>query len=259
MRIGTLLIIMFLLFGLYNTSRADKIIYKGATYNLYEYPLLFNSRFKEWKITPIFGENANDKVIRMFDAAPYNCIWIVQDDHIYLQSINGENTTADLKAVFPEKYDKGLVLADWIDTTLYAPYGKLLYSGGVDFTLSTFEYELAFRISKGKIISVEKCDNSKTKPLKDQYHLRDLIQNNINWENLPEADSIKRKVFVQAISADSLGMIDSVRIVIGVNELYDREAIRIVKSIPEWPLIYRHGKVYNWLIFPISFDRSNKK
>ena len=250
---------MFLLFGLYTTSKADKIKYHGVTYNLYEYPLLFNSRFKEWQITPIFGENANDKVIRAFDAAPYDCIWIVQEDHIYLKSINGENTTADLKAVFPGKYDKGLVLADWIDTTLYAPYGKMLYSGGVLFSESTFEYELAFRISKGKIISVEKCDNTKTKPLKDQYHLRDLIKNNINWGNLPEADSIKRKVFVQAISADSLGMIDSVRILRGVNELYDREAIRIVKSIPEWPLIYKHGKVYNWWIFPISFDRSDKK
>jgi len=259
MRVGTLLIIMFLLFGLHNTSRADKIIYHGVTYDLYGYPLLLNSRFKEWKIAPIFGENANDKVFRMFDAAPYNCNWIVQNNHIYLQSINGKNTTADLKAVFPEKFDHGLILADWIDTTLFAPYGKMLYCGGVLFTESTFEYELAFRISKGKIISVEKCDNTKTNPLKDEYHLRDLIQNNIIWGNLPEADSIKRKVFVQAISADSLGMIDSVRIVRGVNELYDREAIRIVKTIPEWPLIYRHGKVYNWWIFPISFDRSDKK
>jgi hypothetical protein len=259
MRIGTLFIIMFFFFGLCNTSRADKIIYHGVTYHLYEYPLLLNSRFKQWNITAIFGENAEDKVINAFDSAPYYCDWIVQNNYIYLQSINGNNTTADLKAVFPEKFDKGLVIADWIDTTLYAPFGKLLYSGGVLFSESIFEYELAFRISKGKIISVEKCDNKKTKPLKDQFHLRDLIQMNINWENLPEGDVKKRTVFVEAISADSLGMIDSVRILKGVNESYDREAIRIVKSIPEWPLIYKHGKVTNWWIFPIIFDRSNKK
>ena len=148
MRISTLFIIIFLLFGVHTTSKADKIIYKGVTYDLYEYPLLFNSRFTGWKITPIFGENANDKVIRMFDATPYNCSWIVQDNHLYLQSIIGDNVTADLKVVFPEKYDKGLVLADWIDTTLYAPYGKMLYCGGVTLTECTFEYELAFRISK---------------------------------------------------------------------------------------------------------------
>jgi hypothetical protein len=259
MRIHILIIIITLLSGLNNTSGADKIIYNGATYNLYEYPLQLNTRFGQWEIRPIFGENANDKVFAIFDVDPYSCTWIVLDNHIYLQSIEGKNTTVNLQTIFPEKYDNGLVLADWINTTLYAPYGKMLYSWGVLFSESTFEYELAFRISKGKIISVEKCDNTKTKPLKDQYHLRDLIQNNINWGNLPEADSIKRKVFVQAISADSLGMIDSVRILRGVNELYDREAIRIVKSIPEWPLIYKHGKVYNWWIFPISFDRSDKK
>ena len=259
MRIVTLLIIMFLLFGLYNTSSADKIIFNGITYDLYESPLQLNSRFEQLRITPIFGENANDKVFAMFDVAPYHCIWIVQDNHIYLQSINGKNTMADLKAVFPEKFDNGLVLADWIDATLFAPYGKMLYSWGVLLTESTFEYELAFRISKGKIISVEKCDNTKTRPLKGDRQLRGLIQNNINWGNLPESDSIKRKVYVQVISADSLGRIDSVRIVRGVNEYYDREAIRIVKTIPEWPVIYKHGRVFNLWTFPISFDMRNKK
>lgn len=259
MRIRTLLLTMFLLFGLYNTSSADEIIYNGVTYDLYEYPLLFNSRFKQWDVTPIFGENANDKVFAAFDANPYNCTWIVQDNHIYLQSINGDNTTADLQTVFPEKFDNGLVLADWIDTTLYAPYGKILYCWGAILTEHTFEYELAFRISKGKIISVEKCDNTKTKPFKEGTHLRGLIQNNINWGNLPESDSIKRTVYVNVISTDCQGKIDSVQVVSGVNEIYDREAVRIVKAIPEWPIIYRHGKVLNWWTFQISFDMRDKK
>ncbi len=257
MRIRTLLIIMFLLFGLSNTSRADKIIYNRITYDLYEFPLLFHSRFKQWNTEPIFGKDA--KIETAFDDVPYKCTWIVQNNYIYLQSIKSDSLTANLQSIFPDKFDNGRVLADWIDTTLYAPYGKMIYSWGVILFESIFEYELAFRISKGKIISVEKCDNTKTKSLKDDRHLIGLIENNINWENLPESDSIKRKVYVQVISADSLGRIDSVRIVRGVNELYDREAIRIVKTIPEWPVIYRHGKVLNLWTFPISFDMSNKK
>lgn len=259
MKIRTILIILVLFCGLCNTSRADKIIYNRVTYDLYEYPLLFNSRFKQWNITPIFGENANDKVYALFDAAPYSCTWIVQDNKIYLQSINGKNATADLQTIFPEKFDNGLVLADWIDTTLYAPYGKMLYSFDVLFSASIYEYELAFRISKGKVISVEKCDNTKTKPLKDERQLQQLIQNTINWENVPKYDSIKRMVYVQVMSADSLGRIVSVSILKGVNDLYDKEAIRIVKTIPEWPVIYRHGKIFNGRIYPIIFDRSNKK
>ncbi|WP_053183006.1 energy transducer TonB [Sunxiuqinia dokdonensis] len=258
MKIRTLLILMILLFGLGNTSRADKIIHNGVTYELYGYPLQFNSRFTGWKIKPIFGEDANDKVFAAFDAVPYNCTWIVQNNHLYLQSIRGKNAAVDLQAIFSENFDNGLVLADWIDTILYAPYGKMLCSWGVSLFESTFEYELAFKISKGEVLSVEKCDNTKTKPLKDDRHLQVLIQNNINWENLPKSDSIKRKVYVQVLSADSLGKIDSVRIVKGVNTSYDREAIRVVKSIPDWPVIYRHGKVFSLWTHPINFGKRDK-
>ncbi len=87
MRIRTLLIITVSLLGLHNTSRADKIIYNGTTYNLYGYPLQFNTRFEQWKITPIFGENANDKVFAVFDVTPYTCAWLVRDNHIY-SSVN---------------------------------------------------------------------------------------------------------------------------------------------------------------------------
>jgi len=257
MRIRTRLIIIFLLFGLCNTSRADKIIYNRTTYDLYEFPLLFNSRFKQWNTEPIFGKDA--KIETAFDDVPYKCTWIVQSNYIYLQSIKSDSLTANLQSIFPDKFDNGRVLADWIDTTLYAPYGKMLYSFDIIFSASIYEYELAFRISKGKVISVEKCDNTKTKPLKDERQLQQLIQNTINWENVPKYDSIKRMVYVQVMSADSLGRIDSVSIPKGVNDLYDKEAIRIVKTIPEWPVIYRHGKIFNGRIYPIIFGRSNKK
>ena len=253
MRAGILIISTFLIFGLRCIAGADNIFYNGVQYQLCGYPLQFNPEFRQWNVQSVFGEDA--EIQELFDAAPYSCNWIVRDSHIYLQSIKNDTLTANLKAIFPGKYDNGLVLADWIDTTLYAPYGKRLYSWGVSFNESTFEYELAFKISKGKIISVEKYDNTKTKPLKDGGHLKGLIQNSINWENLPEQDSIKRKVYVQVISANSLGKIDSVRIVRGVNEFYNREAVRIVKTIPEWPVIYRHGKVLNLLTFPIVFER----
>ena len=62
------------------------------------------------------------------------------------------------------------------------------------------------------------------------------------------------------ISSDENGKIDSVAVVRGVNELYDSEAIRVVKIIPEWNVIYRHGKITNemkWSI-PVKFDLNQK-
>jgi hypothetical protein len=257
MRVLILLLSIFLVIGVHRSSSADTIMYNGVTYELYGFPLQFISRFKQWNTTHIFfGEDAG--IAQAFDDVDYSCTWIVKDDHIYLQSIKSENLTANLQAIFLEKFENGLVLADWIDTTLYASYGNILFSLGVTISETIFEYELALKICKGKVISVEKCDNTKTKTLKDDRLLRELIRNNINWENLPESDTIKRTVYVQVISADSDGKIDSVSIVRGVNEIYDREAVRIVKAIPEWPVVYRHGKVLNLWIFPISFKRVDK-
>ncbi|MFB6319037.1 energy transducer TonB [Saccharicrinis sp. FJH54] len=258
MRLRFILIYTFLVFSFSGTYGADRIIYNGTTYNLYNYPLQFISKFKQWNTKPIFGEDA--KIQRMFDQVPYYCTWIVQDDHIYLQSIKSDSLNANLLELFPDKYDNGLVLADWIDTILYAPYGEMILSWDITFSGKIYEYELAFKVLKGEIISVEKCDNTmtKTKLLKDERLLRELIKKNTHWENLPESDTIDRRVYVQVASTDNQGKIDSVKILKGVNDIYDREAVRIVKTIPEWPVIYNHGELSDWWIFPIVFDMSDK-
>ena len=71
---------------------------------------------------------------------------------------------------------------------------------------------------------------------------------------------MKRRVIIEIISADDNGKIDSVRVLRGVNELYDNEAVRVIKSIPEWDIIYRRGKRINrtW-VMPILFDLTEKK
>ena len=123
---------------------------------------------------------------------------------------------------------------------------------------SIYEKEMEFTVDKGELMETKILDNSKTKKSKyteDQKLLMEYINKNIKRENLPESDKIKRRVFVQIISSDENGKIDSVKVVRGVNELYDNEAIRVVKSIPEWDVIYRHGEIYNqmWTL-PINFD-----
>jgi hypothetical protein len=56
------------------------------------------------------------------------------------------------------------------------------------------------------------------------------------------------------------GKIDSVRILQGYSEVYDKEAIRVIKSIPEWDVIYRHGKLSTTIwSYPVRFDWTNRK
>ena len=108
-----------------------------------------------------------------------------------------------------------------------------------------YETELKFTLEKGALVEVEKLDNSKTKRSKysdDSKLLLHYIYDNINYENLPKKDTIKGRVILYIYSSDDNGKIYSVVVVRGLNELYDKEAVRVVKSIPEWDVMYRHGK-----------------
>lgn len=126
---------------------------------------------------------------------------------------------------------------------------------------SLYEKELEFRFSKGNLSGIKTYDNSKSKQSiysKDYERLQKYIYSSINWEILPEKDKAIT-VYVQ-FSANENGVIDSAKVLRGYSEIYDNEALRVVKSIPEWDIYYRHG-VYErraWNI-PIIFSTENRK
>lgn len=255
----------------------DLIIYNGDTLSLYSCPL--NSFPNQDLITPqrLFGSSGC-----FFSACWRNYVatWEIVDFELFLREIRNAcyptsmrgveasaksvedndsvgNEYADLKVLFPQRYKDGKVRADWMDGELTIPQGKLLYYVHDGFE-SIYETEIELTIVKGKLIENKILDNSKTKKSKfteDHKLLMEFIHNNIKPENLPDSDTIKRRVYVEIISSDENGKIDSVKVVRGVNELYDNEAIRVVKSIPEWDVIYRHGKIFHqvWTL-PINFD-----
>jgi hypothetical protein len=255
----------------------DLIIYKGDTLNLYSCPL--NTFPNKDLITPkvLFGGGG------CFYTAcwrNYVATWEIVDNELYLceirnacypTSMRGVSASyksgvdkdsigseyADLRALFPQKYKDGRVKADWVVGKMVSPQGKLLYYIHDGFE-SIYETEIEFSFKNGVLNEIKTFDNSKTKKSKyseDKNLLTEFIHKSIKRENLPSSDTKKRRVLVNIISTDENGRIDSVKLVRGVNELYDNEAIRVVKSIPEWDVIYRHGEKVNqgWII-PVNFD-----
>jgi hypothetical protein len=273
-------IILFTLisFNLLGTAQIpDLIIYNGDTLPLYSMPLDYFPNQELINPQRLFGSSGC-----FFSACWRNYIatWEIINNELYLLEIKNAcyptsmsyvsasfkanvdndsigNEFADLKKLFPKSFMNGRVKADWVNANLFAQCGRLLYYIHDGFE-SIYETELEFTFENGKLVKMENWDNSKTKTSKyveDQKLLMNYIYDNIKLENLPASDTIKRRVFVKIISADENGKIDSVKICRGVNELYDNEAIRVVKSIPEWEFIYKHGKRINhsWII-PINFD-----
>jgi len=260
----------------------DLIIYKGDTLSLCACPLESYPNKELINSKNLFGGKWC-----AFTACWRNYVatWEIIDDKLYLTKVRNAcyptavrniaayykagvekdsigSEFADLKLLFPDRYENGIVRADWVSGKLISPQGKLLYYIHDGFE-SIYEKELEFTIENGKLIETQQFDNSKTKRseyTKNDELLKDFIRDNINYDNLPKSDTIKGRVSVKIISSDDNGKIDSVEVLRGINAIYDKEAVRVIKSIPEWDVIYRHGKRISqiWTV-PVIFDMTKKK
>lgn len=278
-----ILLLLCLPIKMFGTAQIpDLIIYKGDTLSLYACPL--DSYPNEKLINP---KNLFRSKGCFFTACWRNYVatWEIIDNKLYLTEVRNacyptalrnvgasykagvEKDSiglefADLKSLFPDRYENGKVRADWVSGKLISPQGELLYYFHDGF-MSIYERELEFTFENGLLIGTEQFDNSKTKKskyTKDTKLLEEFIYSNINYDNLPKSDTIKGRVIVEVISSDDNGKIDSVEVIRGINTIYDNEAVRVIKSIPEWDVIYRHGRRINqiWTI-PIKFDMTEKK
>jgi Asp-tRNA(Asn)/Glu-tRNA(Gln) amidotransferase C subunit len=257
----------------------DKIIYKGDTL-----PLIYGS----------FGVYSDKNRIshqKMFGSSEsyhgqYVATWEIINNELYLLQIrndyyshdwqnvpaehriepkNAGKKYADLKALFPDKYKNGKVLADWVPGDRYIPFGNFLMC--FDNDLCAWEFEYKFSIQKGRLEKVEKLDNRKSRETVFSESMRgqsdsivNYIQSKIEWNHLPvlPIDSVVRVRL--AFSADENGIIDNVDILIpNVTNIFTDEAIRILKTIP-WSIQYLHGKPMRryWHI-PILFNRPLNK
>jgi outer membrane biosynthesis protein TonB len=88
--------------------------------------------------------------------------------------------------------------------------------------------------------------------------MQEYIYSNINWDILPKQDTIVKVVI--KFSANEEGIIDDVKVLRGYNEIYDQEAVRVIKTIPEWDVYFMKGKHKRipWHL-PIVFSEENRK
>lgn len=271
---------LLLSFQAFGTAQIpDILIYKRDTLYLFDCPLDYFP--DQGLINPkrLFGSSG------CFYTACYRnyvATWTIEGNKLYLLSIKnacyptdmkyvnasfnaGADTTgkeyADLETLFPDKFANGKVSADWVNTKIISPKGKMLYYINDGF-MSIFEKEVEFTFEKGTLIQMQEFDNSKTRTSKytqDLELLKEFIKNNIDYSNLPRLDKTI-KVIVAVHNSNEDGKIDNVTILRGFNDPFDKEAERVVKSIPQWDVLYRHGKKIrgaSWMI-PVIFEWEGK-
>jgi uncharacterized membrane protein YfhO len=235
----------------------DFLIYKGDTLSIYTNPL--ESYFD--------GISRPDSI---FDRYGYNSTacwrgyigyWELKNDSLFLIELRGDSTKIDLSLIFKDRKTDNKIFADWVDYPINNPYGKLIHYEHTGYS-SIYEFEREFIFKKGILTEIKEYDNSKSRKCKFTENtelLKEYIQKNIDYANITNDPYEKARVYVQICSVTEDGKIDSVKVVRGWDYERDKEAIRVVKSVPEWDVLYRQGKQIQilWAI-PVIFGKKEE-
>jgi hypothetical protein len=244
-----LILLLFFMTGMVDKSFAtpistDRLIYNGKTYELYAKPLT-----KYMRDQPFMEENFYEELTCDGWGCWYIAQWEIIEDQVFLTGIfccdGHDYSETILSKLFGEKYFEGKVEIKWLTANIISPQGKLLYYIHDPFS-NLHETDLEFQFEKGKLIGTKIYDNSKSKQTKyssNDNTLYEFIYSNINWNKLPKFRSKRIEIDIE-FSANEEGIVDSVKILNGKQKVFNLELIRVVKSIPEWEVYYRHGIHY---------------
>lgn len=246
-----------------------RIIVGKDTLNLMSQPLVSVMTARKMTMAELWGADLATK-LGCFDDGCYmscNAIWRIEKNKLYLEEITpccgdfnsttGHRPKVDLKKIFPDLFQDSHVFAKWDSEELLAGCGEALYSDLEGLRL--YAKERGFIIEKGVLQKIIEYDNSKTKlsPYKEhELLLRDILYSNIRWDEIKsEVDSTRKFVWCNIVSTNESGKIDSVAIAKGQSELLNREAIRVVKSIPQWEVLFKKGKqIHRSWTLGVKFD-----
>lgn len=255
--------------GAYATPQVPStLIYKGDTISIY-----LNVLPKEFYKTDIkFFESVlavnlfGDKEVCWTTACGdgYLTRWEISEDQLYLTGIYSccffkDSIKADLTSLFHEKVVNGKVKADWV-TLKNVQGGKKVILWNND--TQVFEHGFEFEFLDGKLLEIKTFDNSKSKKSAysaSEIKLFEFIYSSIEWCKLPLQEE-RITVFVR-FSANNNGKIDEVEVVRKSDiEIFNQEAVRVIKAIPDWDVIYVNGQ-FNRQLFsmPIIFSVENRE
>jgi hypothetical protein len=239
----------------------DILLYNGDTLAIYSNPLeqLYQ---KNSKRPNFFGS----KIICSSTACwrGYQAEWQIIENQLYLTAIYNccnDKIKADLKRLFGKKCVNGKVKATWVNESILSPQGKLIYYVHMGYG-SLYEKEVELQFKKGELVGTKIYDNSKSRKSVYSQDLEKLaahIYSNINWSALPSFENKIIKIYAQ-FSGNESGIIDTVEIVKSYSKIFDEEAIRVIKTIPDWDIFYRHGEFErSKFTVPIVFSNENRK
>lgn len=239
----------------------DYLTYKGKTYEIYTNALeeYFNIHGRPDSIIYRTSERV------MGCSRGYIAHWEIKNDSLFLNKLQDiMEKEIDLKLIFKDRQVKGRVFANWYNDTIINPYGKSIYN---DFAFEkTYEYERKLVFKKGILSKVSTKDN----PYYDygiiyvrcekmpefpggEWALKRYLIDNTKTPKSAKSKGISGKVYVGFIVSKD-GSLVELRILKPNAPSLNKEAVKIVKSMPKWTPGSHNGKpVSVYMSVPINF------
>ena len=285
-------ILIFLLISLAANATSqvgDILIWKGDTLKLFSNPLELRSDSKE--LSKIIASELENEYRRLYPKKyeteedvslvstacwrGYVAEWIIISDKIYLSNIYvwyDSKVKVDLKKVFGNELIGNLLFANWVTGKLYVPKGQCIEYVHLGYN-SIYETETVIEFNDGVLVSsktynnyIAKKSKFRTDPNPNNY--LEFVYSKVNWEKLPDLKNkhIQVSIGVQpnkdgqidSLLSNYTYLLDSSELITDTTNIFIKEAIRIVKLIPDWDVIYQRDAIVRRGLL-LMFDEKNKR
>ena len=245
----------------------DIIIWNGDTLTLFSNPLEQYENIDSLRPV-LFGKEETG--INTACWRGYIAEWSLIGNNLYLTNIYCCNydIKADLKLLFPENYIDGKIHASWVDGLLFIPIGKCIEYIHMDYE-SVYEKEIELDFKNGLLIDTLTYYN-KILRKSDFVYTPEYAYNKVDWRIIPEMRNNRIQLFV-GIQPRENGSIDSILtkntyaliygdtlVISDTNNIYIKEAMRVARTIPDWPVIIKRNSILPCGI-SLLFDEDNRK
>lgn len=285
-------ILVFLLISLAANATSqvgDILIWKGDTLKLFSNPLELRSDSKE--LSKIIASELENEYRRLYPKKyeteedvslistacwrGYVAEWTIISDKIYLSNIYvwyDSKVKVDLKKVFGNKLTGNLLFANWVTGKLYVPKGQCIEYVHLGYN-SIYETETVIEFNDGVLVSSKTYNNYIAKKSKfttdpNPNNYLEFVYSKVNWEQLPDLKNkhIQVSIGVQpnkdgqidSLLSNYTYLLDSSELITDTTNIFIKEAIRIVKLMPDWDVTYQRDTIVRRGLF-LLFDENNKR
>jgi hypothetical protein len=256
-----------LTFLTHNEAKCDNLVIKGDTFWT-----IFFSPFDNYPGIGKLREKLKDYSTNCTeDNCTFLSTWKIVDNRLMLAKIencecNDKKQTANLKTLFGNRLQKGLLCADWYTGEIWVTKDRPNSWAGM--FAASWPSETRLIVKKGIVISVKNFRYPI--PIETIYHrntdsLNKFIYTHINWDkfhNLPQHSNGSYFRFVQDANGYLINLKQSEN---GrSDETFDKDEMeeigRVAGSL-QWPIYYHHGqpvKSFGGIIIVLSKEMQNK-